>query len=124
MPQDTGNADVPTKDMSIRRPYFEHIANGAKTVEVRVAYSSMRKIQPGSRIRFVSGDEECMTVVGRVETYSSFEELLEQEDPAAIAPDITTTQELLKQIREIYPPEKEALGVLAIHVERLPQPSG
>lgn len=109
---------APVRSMNIRRPYFEHIAKGDKTIEVRVAYPNMRKIQPGQRIRFVSGDTECLTVVQNVATCSSFEELLQAEDPAAIAPDISSTTELLELIREIYPPEKEALGVLAIHIER------
>jgi len=110
------------KDLNIRKPYFDHIARGAKTVEVRVAYPKMTRIRPGQRIRFVSGDDWCLTVVRRVATYNSFEEMLEAEDPVSIAPDISSRDELLRLIRDIYPPEKEALGVLAIHIQRLEQP--
>jgi ASC-1-like (ASCH) protein len=107
------------RDLNIRKPYLDQIARGAKTVEVRVAYPKLRTLQPGDRIRFVSGDHHCLTVVRRVATYDNFEAMLRTEDPASIAPDIPAPDELLSLIRTIYPPEKEALGVLAIQIERL-----
>jgi ASC-1-like (ASCH) protein len=107
------------RDLNIRKPYFDQIARGAKTVEVRVAYPRMRTLQSGHRIRFVSGDHHCLTVVRRITAYDSFDAMLRAEDPASIAPDIPDPDELLSLIRSIYPPEKEALGVLAIQIERL-----
>lgn len=107
------------RDLNIRKPYFDQITQGAKTVEVRVAYPRMRTLQPGDRIRFVSGERHCLTVVRRVTTYDSIEAMLRAEDPASIAPDLPAVDELLDLIRSIYPPEKEALGVLAIQIERL-----
>lgn len=109
----------PVRDLNIRKPYFDQIARGAKTVEVRVAYPRMRTLRPGHRIRFVSGDQDCLTVVRRITTYDSFDAMLGVEDPASIAPDTPDRDELLDLIRSIYPPEKEALGVLAIQVERV-----
>jgi ASC-1-like (ASCH) protein len=104
--------------MSIYRKYLRLIADGRKTVEVRVGYPSMRRIRPGDRIRFVSGDEECLTRVTRVTEYPSFEAMLDHEDAASIGADeFETREELLAAIRKIYPPDKEALGVLAIAVE-------
>lgn len=108
----------PVRDLNIRKPYFDQIARGAKTVEVRVAYPKLRTLQPGHRIRFVAGDRQCLTVVQRIATYDSFEAMLQAEDPASIAPDVPAA-DLPRLIRSIYPPEKEALGVLAIHIERL-----
>jgi ASC-1-like (ASCH) protein len=49
----------------------------------------------------------------------SFEAMLRAGDPASIAPGVSDPDELLGLIRGIYPLEKEALGVLAIEVERL-----
>jgi ASC-1-like (ASCH) protein len=47
--------------MSIYKQHFDLIASGTKTVEVRVGYPSIRRIAAGQLIRFVSGDEECLT---------------------------------------------------------------
>ena len=44
--------------------------------------------------------------------------MLDHEDPRTIGGDLGESREkLLSVIREIYPPEKERLGVLAIEVE-------
>lgn len=114
-PPDAGTGKV--RVMSIYKQYLDLIASGEKTVEVRVGYPSMRRVTPGQLVRFVSGDEQCLTRVTRVTEYSSFEAMLDQEDPTAIGA-VASREELLKAIRSIYPPEKEALGVLAIEVER------
>jgi len=119
MPPSSVSDDPPVRDLNIRRPYFDWIARGTKTVEVRVAYPKMRGLQTGHQIRFVSGSDGCLTVVRRVTVYTSFEEMLRAEDPKSIAPDISSPDELLNLIRTIYPPEKEALGVLAIEIERV-----
>ncbi|WP_158819071.1 MULTISPECIES: ASCH domain-containing protein [Streptomyces] len=48
--------------------------------------------------------------------YNSFTAILEGEDAASIGgPDMTHDQ-LAETIRDIYPPEKEALGVFALHL--------
>jgi len=108
------------KGMNLKKPYFKLVADGTKTVEVRVAYENMKKIRPGMEIAFRSGDEECLTRVKDVRTYISFEDLLDHEDMRAIGGDLGESRsDLLQAIRDIYPPEKEALGVLAIEVERI-----
>jgi ASC-1-like (ASCH) protein len=106
--------------MSIYKKYLRLIASGQKSVEVRVGYPSMRRIRVGDQIRFQSGDEECLTRVVRVSEYPTFEAMLDREDERAIgAEEHESREELIAAIREIYPPEKEELGVLAIGVEVL-----
>jgi ASC-1-like (ASCH) protein len=91
------------RELHIRKPYFDLIASGVKTVEVRVGYASMRKIQPGQDLDFVSGDERLRTRVTRVSEYISFEEMLKHEDPIAIGGDLgKDVGELLAVIRSIY----------------------
>ncbi len=108
------------KDMNLKKPYFQLLADGTKTIEVRVAYENMKKIQSGWEILFRSGDDTCLTRVREVRTYSSFEEMLDHEDMRAIGGELgESRQDLLRAIRDIYPPEKEALGVLAIEIERV-----
>ncbi len=106
------------RQLNIRKPYLELIAKGIKTVEVRVGYPSMRKIRPGQDLEFISGDDAVMTRVKRVAEYSSFEDMLAQENPLSIGGELGESKdELLPVIRSIYPPEKEQLGVLAIEIE-------
>ncbi len=108
------------KDMNLKRPYFRLVTDGTKTIEVRVAYEGMKSIRPGWEILFHSGDEECLTRVRDVRTYGSFEEMLDNEDMRAIGGELGESREdLLRAIRDIYPSEKEALGVLAIEIERI-----
>ncbi|MGH3810536.1 MAG: ASCH domain-containing protein [Pseudonocardiaceae bacterium] len=111
---------VSSHQLSIRLPYLRLIADGTKTVEVRVDYPKIRRIQAGHELTFVSGDDTVATRVERVTEYDSFEALLDHEDAVSIGGDLGESRdELLAVIREIYPPEKEKLGVLAIQVERV-----
>ena len=110
---------VSSHQLNLRKPYLTLIADGIKTVEVRVGYPKMRKIQAGHELTFVSGDDTVVTRVKRVTEYDSFEALLDHEDAVAIGGDLgESMDELLTVIREIYPPENEKLGVLAIQIER------
>jgi ASC-1-like (ASCH) protein len=111
---------APSHQLNLRKPYLKLIAEGIKTVEVRVGYPKMRKIQAGHELTFVSGDDIVATRVMRVTEYKSFEEMLNHEDAVAIGGDLGESRDdLLAVIREIYPPEKEKLGVLAIQIEQL-----
>ena len=108
----------PKREINIRREYLKLIIDGVKTVEVRVGYPRMRSIQPGQELTFVSGDQRVPTTVKRVTEYPSFEEMLDREDARSIGGDLGESREnLLAVIRNIYPPEKERLGVLAIEIE-------
>ncbi|GAA1956318.1 ASCH domain-containing protein [Kitasatospora viridis] len=112
---------MPEQDrvIRIRRPYLDLIADGTKTIEVRVGYPSMRRIYAGQVLVFESGGTRCRTEVVKVTEYESFEEMLDAEDNEAIGSEGMTQGELLAACRDIYPPEKEALGVLAIHLRRI-----
>ncbi|MEU0807115.1 ASCH domain-containing protein [Streptomyces sp. NPDC005970] len=106
--------------LNIRKPYFDLIASGAKTIEVRVGYPKIRKITAGDTLRFTCEDESLTTRITGVKEYESFKAMLDAEDAAAIGgPDMTHDQ-LVATIRDIYPPEKEALGVFALHLAPLP----
>ncbi|MER6524520.1 ASCH domain-containing protein [Streptomyces sp. NPDC001508] len=102
--------------LTIRKPYFDLIATGAKTIEVRVGYPKIRKINPGDTLRITCADESLTTRITAVEEYDSFTAMLDAEDPAAIGGPDLTHDELVAAIRDIYPPEKESLGVFALHL--------
>ncbi|MDJ1135428.1 acetyltransferase [Streptomyces iconiensis] len=88
---------------------------------MRVGYPKIRRIAAGDILHFTSEDASLNTGITDVKEYGSFQALLEAEDAAAIGgPDMTPDQ-LTTAIRAIYPPEKEALGVFALHLTRLPE---
>lgn len=62
-------------------------------------------------------NDQYPCIIKRVGRYADFEELLAHEAPETIAPDVPPDQ-LLGVMRAIYPPEKEALGAVALEIER------
>jgi ASC-1-like (ASCH) protein len=102
-----------TKTLWIKDDYLQQVRAGRKTVEVRVAYSNIARLQVGDRLLL---NDRYPYRIRRVAHYRNFEELLANEDPAAIAPDMDPAR-LLAAIRDIYPSEKEALGAVALELE-------
>lgn len=54
------------RTMSVYPHNFDKIADGTKTIEVRVAYPNNRSLAADQLLRFMSGDRECLTKVVRV----------------------------------------------------------
>ena len=71
----------------------------------------------GDSLRFTSGHDTLTTRITALNEYKSFEEMLDTEDNTAIGEPGMTREELLAACRDIYPPEKEALSVFAIHLD-------
>ncbi|GAB3144179.1 ASCH domain-containing protein [Microbispora hainanensis] len=107
---------VRVRSMNLYRRYFDLVADGSKTIEVRVQYPKLRDLATGDYIRFTCGGDDALTKVKRVARYRSFEELLDTEGHEKVDPTSPRDQQLTA-IRRIYGPEKEALGVLAIEIE-------
>ncbi|WP_440554169.1 ASCH domain-containing protein [Streptomyces sp. SCPE 10] len=107
------------RELNLYRRYFDLVAAGVKTVEVRVRYPHLADLAAGDVIRFrVKGTEEtCEVTVERVTEYPDFASLLDGEGPAGVNP-AATRERQLADLRAIYPPEKEALGALAIEIKR------
>jgi ASC-1-like (ASCH) protein len=112
---------VRAHEMGIYKRYFDLIAAGRKTTEIRVNDSSRKKIKEGSLIRFRCQGDHVLTRVTRVARYNSFEEMFAHEEVASVNP-LATRDEQLANIRQIYPPEREALGVVAIGIELVGRP--
>jgi ASC-1-like (ASCH) protein len=113
---------VRAREMNLYRRYFDLVANGTKTIEVRVQYPNLRSLKAGDYIRFICGRDDALTKVKRVARYASFEEMLDTEGPEKVNPTSPRGQQLAN-IRRIYGPEKEALGVLAIEIELVAEPA-
>jgi HAD superfamily hydrolase (TIGR01662 family) len=101
-----------TKTLWVREPYLSLILAGRKTVEVRVGYNNIRRLQSGDRLKL---NDKYLVTIRRIGRYANFEEMLAHEDSLAIAPDLPS-DELVAALREIYPPEKESLGAMALEL--------
>src|SRR5579875_2231268 len=103
--------------MRIKRPSYDAIMAGQKTLEVRVGYDTIKRYQAGELIRLETSQASGTVQIKAVRTYASFEHMLAAEGWQKIAPDAGDTATALHVIKEIYPPEKEALGVYVFEVE-------
>jgi ASC-1-like (ASCH) protein len=108
-------------EMGIYKRYFDLIAAGTKTTEIRVNDASRAKLTVGSLIRFRCRDEEALTRVTRLNRYPDFDVMFDHESPSSVNP-TATREEQLANIRQIYPPEREAIGVVAIGIELVDRP--
>ncbi|HSJ56076.1 MAG TPA: HAD-IA family hydrolase [Anaerolineae bacterium] len=105
-----------TKTLWVREHFLEQILDGRKTIEVRAGYENIRRLQAGDRLRL---NGRHVAEIVRVAHYADFEALVDAEDAGAIAPDlgaVAQPDELLDALRSLYPPEKEALGAVALEV--------
>ena len=109
-----------TKTIWIKDEYLKQILDGSKDIEVRVGYSNIARLEPGDRLLL---NARFPFVITRVAAYQSHEELLDHESADRIAPDLDR-EELLAALRRIYPPEKEALGVICLEIRPMPQSDG
>jgi ASC-1-like (ASCH) protein len=101
------------KTLWIKDEYLQQILSGRKTVELRVAYSNIARLQPGDVLLF---NDQHRYVITDIRRYPDFEAMVVAENPRTIAPDLPGRQALLEACRAIYPPEKEALGVVALEI--------
>lgn len=102
--------------MRVKKPYLDLIRNGEKTLEVRVGYNNIKKIQAGERIKLASRTDEQIIRVNDVRQYKTFDEMLQSEEAERIAPGLTEN-EVLALLKRLYPPKRENLGVFVLDIE-------
>lgn len=99
----------------VKKEYFRQLKSGEKSLEIRVGYTQIKKAQRGDIITFENyGDNEFE--VKRVAVYSSFKSMLESEGVDRVLPGMTFAG-ALKTLQQIYPKNKEALGVYAFELK-------
>ena len=101
------------KTLWVKDEYLQQILAGRKTVEVRVAYSNITRLEPGDVLWLNERHRYVLTAIRR---YQDFAALVAAENSTAIAPDLPDREALLAACRAIYPPDKEALGVVALEI--------
>lgn len=107
------------RTMRVKKRFFDLISSGKKTLEVRVGYDSINRIQTGERIRLVTHTTSFDVRVSAIRRYQTFEAMLEREPYDRIAPDSSSHAEVLSLLKSIYPPDKEKLGVVVLEFDRI-----
>ena len=102
--------------MRIKKPYYDAILKGKKTIEVRVGYDSIKRIKSGQLIRLSTHLVDEVIKVDSIEVFNTFEDLLDRYSYTTIAPHLSSRTECLELLREIYPKDKEHLGVYALKI--------
>ena len=100
---------------------FEAIAEGRKTVELRLFDEKRREISVGDSIVFENNGRRVKVKVVSLTTAKSFEELL--NDPQTLSAagfERLSASDAARQMRQFYSAEQEKLyGVIAIGIEKL-----
>ena len=107
------------RTMRIKQRFYNLIYSGKKTLEVRVGYDTINRIQIGERIRLVTHTGSFGVRVGSIRKYRTFEEMLDIEPWERIAPDSRSKEEVLSLLKQIYPKNKENLGVIVLEFVKI-----
>jgi len=111
--------DIDTEDfmrtIRVKQRFLDYIKAGTKPLEVRVGYDFIKTIEIGERIRFAARDDEQVVVIQDIRTYKSFKDMASVEDLSLVVPG-KSSEEVMKVLREIYPPSRERLGVYVLQV--------
>ena len=108
----------PVRKMRIKRPYYDAIMSGRKTLEVRIGYNSIKRLKEGQLLQLENGHASGVVRIKSIRIYDTFADMLATEPWREIVPQAKSKEEALRLLHKIYPPHKERLGVHVIEVER------
>lgn len=106
------------RKMRIKRPYYDAIMSGRKTLEVRVGYDSIKRLSAGELLQLETGHTSGVVRIKSIRVYDNFADMLATEPWREIVPQVNNEAAALQLLREIYPAHKERLGVYVIEVEK------
>ena len=109
---------VPMRKMRIKKPYFDGIMSGRKTLEVRIGYNSIKRLKEGQLLQLENGHASGVVRIKSIRIYSKFADMLAAEPWQHVVPQAKSQEEALRLLHKIYPPHKERLGVHVIEVEK------
>jgi ASC-1-like (ASCH) protein/ribosomal protein S18 acetylase RimI-like enzyme len=104
------------RPLRTKQHYLDLIKSGQKTLEVRVGYEHIKTIEPGELIKFCSRTGAIVARVKDVRKYSTLSDMIKHEEANQIIPGLPES-EVLKILREIYPPAFEKLGVVVLEIQ-------
>ena len=108
----------PVRKMRIKRPYYDAIMSGRKTLEVRIGYNSIKRLKEGQLLQLENGHASGVVRIKSIRIYSKFADMLAAESWQQIVPQAKSKEEALRLLHKIYPPHKERLGVHVIEVQK------
>ena len=109
---------VSMRKMRIKKPYFDAIMSGRKTLEVRIGYNSIKRLNEGQLLQLENGHVSGVVRIKSIRIYSKFADMLAAEPWREIVPQAKSKEEALRLLHKIYPPHKERLGVHVIEVQK------
>lgn len=109
---------VPIRKMRIKKPYFDGIISGRKTLEVRIGYNSIKRLKEGQLLQLENGHASGVVRIRSIRIYSKFADMLATEPWQQIVPQAESEREALRLLHKVYPPHKERLGVHVIEIEK------
>ena len=89
------------RTMRIKRPYYNAILSGQKTLEVRVGYDSIKRYRAGDLIQLETSQVSSVIRLKEVRMYRSFAEALKAEPWQQIVPDSPSEEHALAKLRGI-----------------------
>ena len=110
---------APARKMRIKKPYYDAIMSGRKTLEVRVGYGSIKRLRTGELLQLETSHESGAVQIKSIRIYDNFAKMLAAEDWQQIVPQAKDRVEALRLLQKIYPPCKEKLGVYAIEIAKV-----
>lgn len=111
--------DRTMRSMRVKDRFLRYIESGDKDLEVRVAYPSINGIEVGEFVEFQSRTRSVIARIKDIRRYVDIHTMLEKEKAARIVPNMPSS-ELKALLQEIYPPDKERLGVIVFEINPVP----
>lgn len=112
-----------THEMQLKREYFESVAEGSKTVEMRLLDEKRKKIRSGDTILFTCSDapdRQVRTKVEGIYSYPGFEELVEDFAAVELGFDGVDKGKIVEKLLLLYGVEKAAKHkAVAIKLKRI-----
>ena len=109
---------VSMRKMRIKRPYYDAIMSGRKTLEVRIGYNSIKRLKEGQLLQLENGHVSGVVRIKSIRIYSKFADMLAAEPWREIVPQAKSQEEALRLLHKIYSPHKERLGVHVIEIKK------
>jgi ASC-1-like (ASCH) protein len=109
--------DTLMRTLRIQPQYLRLINSGEKTLEIRVGYDHIKTIKPGTVLKLISNSDSVMCEVRDVRVYPDLKKMIENEEISDTLPGVAP-QNALKQLRKIYPPTKEQLGIYVLQLQK------
>lgn len=106
------------RKMWIKRPYYDAIMAGRKTLEVRVGYNSIRRLEIGELLQLETSQQSGVVQIKSIRVYDNFSDMIAAEPWRDIIPQANSEAHAVEFLRRIYPADKERLGVYVIELSR------